>query len=265
MGTARARYLLRFDDLCPTISKERFERFRAIIERHRIRPILAVVPDNRDPELEIDSPDPGFWKAMHALEAAGATIAMHGYRHVCASVAPSILGLHDCTEFAGMDEDTQRRWIRAGLAILRGQGLNPRLFVAPRHGFDRATLRALDREGLGVISDGFATRAHTRDRVIWIPQQLWEPVKKSIGLWTICIHPNTASGHLENMLDLFLIENARQFVSFDEVMNEWIPSSLNLRERLSAEFAMRRVRWRSEADRRRSRGSLQSGSGTQQV
>ena len=86
---------------------------------------------------------------MRSLQTAGATIAMHGYRHLCTSRGKSILGLHQETEFAGVEESQQRQWIRSGLAILRGHGLSPRLFVAPRHGFDRSTLRALAGEGLG--------------------------------------------------------------------------------------------------------------------
>jgi hypothetical protein len=67
MGIARATYLLRFDDLCPTMSKERFDRFMNIVKRHRIRPILAVVPDNQDPELNVNDPDPAFWNRMRDL------------------------------------------------------------------------------------------------------------------------------------------------------------------------------------------------------
>lgn len=243
MAPGRARYLLRFDDVCPTMSKERFRRFLTIIKRHRVRPILAVVPDNHDSDLVIDDPDPSFWAQMLELESAGATIAMHGFRHLCSSAAPSILGLHACTEFAGIDEETQCEWIRTGIAILRNHGLSPRLFVAPRHGFDRATLQALDREGLGVISDGFASRSYLLGDVICIPQQLWEPVKKPEGLWTICIHTNTASAELEEKLDLFLMENWSQFVSFDDVMKD-SPANLGLKERLRADLAIRRIRRR---------------------
>lgn len=226
------------------MSKEAFQRFLTIIKRHRVRPILAVVPDNHDPDLAIDDPDPNFWEQMRQLESAGATIAMHGFRHLCSSTSPSMLGLHDRTEFAGVDEETQCEWIRAGLSILRSHRLSPRLFVAPRHGFDRATLRALDREGLGVISDGFATRTYLLGDVICIPQQLWEPVKKPEGLWTICVHSNTASAELEEKLDVFLTENRSQFVSFDEVMKD-SPANLGLKERLRADLEIRRIRRRS--------------------
>ena len=125
MIPAPAQYLLRFDDLCPTVSRERWRRFRSLIEEFRLRPILAIVPDNCDPELQVSPPDPAFWEQMRALEAAGATIGLHGYRHLCSSRGRSLLGLDRMSEFAGVAIETQRAWIREGLRILRGHGLNP--------------------------------------------------------------------------------------------------------------------------------------------
>jgi predicted deacetylase len=241
MTSAEAHYLLRIDDLCPTMSKERFERFLVIINRHKICPILAVIPDNRDPELTIDDPDPEFWSRMRNLAAAGATIAMQGYRHLCDSPGPSLLGLHSHSEFAGIAEETQREWIHSGLEILRENGLFPRLFVAPRHGFDSATLRALAEEGLGFLSDGFATRPFTRSEVVWIPQQLSEPVKKSHGLWTICLHTNTAPREAEEKLDLFLHEHAAKFTSFDHIIAEKAPPELRWSERIRNAVSIRRM------------------------
>jgi len=58
-----AQYLLRIDDLCPTVSAERWQQFQSLIEEFRLRPILAVVPDNQDPELKVSPPDPAFWIA----------------------------------------------------------------------------------------------------------------------------------------------------------------------------------------------------------
>jgi predicted deacetylase len=242
MASQSAQYLIRFDDLCPTSSRERRELFLAIVARHGVRPILAVVPDNQDPDLKADQPDPEFWDRMRFLEAAGATIALHGYQHLCESSGQSLLGLHEKTEFAGVDEIRQREWIRTGLEILRGHGLCPRLFVAPRHGFDNATLRALFREGLGFLSDGFATRPFTRGEVVWIPQQLWEPVRKESGLWTICIHPNTAPESLERNLDSFLEECRNQFTTFDRVAAQSEPEQLGWAEWIAERMASRRIR-----------------------
>ena len=124
--------MLRIDDLCPTVDADRWALWRALLNEFALRPILAVVPDNRDPELEASPADPSFWAQMRLLEAAGAAIALHGYRHLCTSRGRSLVALHPETEFAGVPEETQRTWIGAGLAILRGHGLHPKLWVAPR-------------------------------------------------------------------------------------------------------------------------------------
>ena len=227
------------------MAKDRFGRFMGIVQRHGVRPILAVVPDNRDTKLSVDNPDPEFWERMRALEAAGATIALHGFRHTCESEGRAILALHARSEFAGVPEEKQRAWIREGMGILRGHGLSPRLFVAPRHGFDCATLLALRDEGLGVLSDGFASRAFRRGGVIWIPQQLWEPVAKRKGLWTICLHTNTARPGLEEKLDLFLRDHAGQFTSVEEVLGRGEPVALRWNERIGEAMALGRRRLRS--------------------
>lgn len=187
-----AQYLLRFDDLCPTIPRQCWQRFLPLIDEFHLRPILAIIPDNRDPSLCLAPPDPGFWEAMRALEAAGATMALHGYQHLCAAAGRSLVPLSRQSEFAGVPEPTQRAWIREGLGILRGHGLTPRIWVAPRHGFDKQTLRALRAEGIAALSDGVARKPFMRCGLVWIPQQLWAPQQKDRGLWTICIHPHTA-------------------------------------------------------------------------
>lgn len=244
-----AQYLLRFDDLCPTVSRSRWQRFLPLIEEFGIRPILAVVPENMDLNLNQSRPDPEFWERMRAMEESGATIALHGYRHLCNSKGESLVPLHHNTEFAGVPENIQRQWIHEGLAILRNQGLNPRIWVAPHHGFDRRTLRALRSEGIGLISDGFARVPFRRGGLIWIPQQLWAPVNKSKGLWTICVHGNTAHRSQVDQLRDFLSRHAGQFTSVERVLTEFEPRRLSLPERLYSTWAL----WLAQASRMRKR------------
>lgn len=238
-----AEYLLRFDDLCPTMARTRWQRFLPLIVEFGLRPILAVIPDNQDAELNLAPPDPAFWEKMRAMEQAGATIGLHGYRHLCESKGRSLLGLHRHSEFAGEPEQTQRQWIREGVGILRGQGLNPRIFVAPRHGFDHATLRALRAEGITLISDGFARVPFKSGGVTWIPQQIWEPVEKESGLWTICIHTNSASDAQVARLHNFLRHYSAQFTTVERVQEELSGGSLGAGEWLRASLALWRVRF----------------------
>jgi predicted deacetylase len=236
-----AQYLLRFDDLCPTLHVERWRRFLPLIEEFGIAPILAVVPVNRDRSLEVASEDAGFWPQMRALEAAGATVGLHGFRHLCQSSGRSLVPLHRNSEFAGVPAERQRQWIHAGAMTLRAHGLHPKVWVAPRHGFDRKTLRALRAEGIPVVSDGFGRVSFQRGGLVWIPQQLWAPAPWEQGLWTICIHSNTASDSSVERLRVFLRQHAAQFTSVERVLEEHRPGRRGLFESLYAELQLRRL------------------------
>jgi predicted deacetylase len=250
-----AQYLLRVDDLCPTMDRARWELVRRLIQETGIRPILAIVPDNHDCDLSVAPADGGFWAGMREMDAAGASIAMHGYRHRCTSRGRSILPLHRNSEFAGIGLETQRQWIRSGLEILRGNGLNPRLWVAPRHGFDANSLRALREEGLPCISDGFARRPFQKYGVTWIPQQLWSPREKQEGLWTICLHPGSIGSAYLNGLHEFIKRHAYQFTSLDRVLREFDLEKLGRWEGLRARLEL----WRVQVRHRRARNRGQSG------
>lgn len=212
------RYLLRLDDLCSTWNRERWERVLALAAAHGVRPILGVLPDNRDPDLICGEVDAGFWPRVRELAAGGATIALHGYQHLAEQRGGGLLPLHEWTEFAGAPFAIQRRWITAGLAKLRGEGLQPELWIAPRHGQDRNTLRALSEAGINVVSDGFAPTPYRRGGLLWLPQQLWAPQEKGPGLWTILMHPNTATSAEICALEAFLTSHRHQFASFAEAL-----------------------------------------------
>lgn len=241
MNAGPARYLLRVDDLCPTVKREPWLRLAALIDELGLQPILAVVPDNRDPELRVSEHDESFWERMCAMEQAGAAIALHGYQHRAGSRARSLVPLHRESEFAGVSALTQRTWIRSGLLLLRSHGLNPRLWAAPRHGFDCNTLFALRAEGISVLSDGLARRPFLRGGLTWIPQQLWGPVEERAGLWTLCLHVNTVTGEQLNSVTAFIRRHTERFTSVEKALAEFPPSRLTLVERLRENAAYARL------------------------
>jgi hypothetical protein len=111
-----------------------------------------------------------------------------------------------------------------------------------------------------VLSDGFARVPFTKGGMTWIPQQLWGPLEKSKGLWTICIHSNSTHGSEVEELHDFLRSHSAQFTSLDRVLAEFPPVRLGPLERLHEVLALWRVRasrvrkgWTHHA--RRSRGA----------
>src|SRR5262245_38354882 len=73
-----SRYLIRFDDICSTMNWLVWDAIESQLIRYAVRPILAVVPDNRDPNLIVDPPRSDFWERVRRWQSRGYTIALHG-------------------------------------------------------------------------------------------------------------------------------------------------------------------------------------------
>ena len=75
-----ANYLVRFDDICPTMNWEAWEQVENVLVSEGIRPMLAVVPDNRDENLEFGQENEHFWSKVRDWQKMGWSIAVHGYQ-----------------------------------------------------------------------------------------------------------------------------------------------------------------------------------------
>lgn len=197
---SECRYLVRFDDICPTMNWAVWDAVEALLMRHSIRPILAVVPDNRDPKLIVDSPRADFWERVRSWQRASFAIGLHGYQHRYVNENAGLMRLNHQSEFAGLSRSEQEAKLRSGLEIFAKQGVRADAWVAPSHSFDRTTVAVLADLGVPVISDGLWHWPFTDVRgVTWVPQQLWDVFSpKPAGIWTVCYHHNNwAPGKIE--------------------------------------------------------------------
>jgi predicted deacetylase len=186
-----ARYLIRFDDLCPTMNWKIWTAIESILLEFNVHPILAVVPDNQDQGLEVDPPRTDFWSNVRQWQARGWSIGLHGYQHLWETEDAGIVGIARRSEFAGLSETAQQTKLQNAIAIFHKEGITPDVWVAPAHSFDKRTVTLLKRIGLSVISDGFALAPY-RDSsgLMWVPQQLWKFRWRPSGVWTVCFHHN---------------------------------------------------------------------------
>jgi predicted deacetylase len=209
-----ARYLIRLDDACDTMQPAKWESVERVLDGHGIKPIVAVIPDNHDPALLFAPRDPEFWVRVQRWAAKGWTIAMHGSTHVMhATQEPLVLPYYRRSEFAGLTLEDQATRVRAGWQLFREHGIEPQIWVAPAHSFDLLTLEAVAREtSIRVVSDGIAWDTYHEHNFYWIPQQLWGFRKRSSGLWTVCLHPNTMDAEAVASLDAKLGDEFRDRV-----------------------------------------------------
>jgi peptidoglycan/xylan/chitin deacetylase (PgdA/CDA1 family) len=218
-----ARYLVRFDDICPTMNWSAWSRIEDILGGLGIAPLLAVVPDNQDSKLKVHAPRADFWQWVRERQAAGWCIALHGYQHYYETRSAGIMGINAYSEFAGLPEAAQRDKLTRALAIFANNGVRADVWVAPAHSFDAVTVNLLLELGVGTISDGFYFRPVSYMGAYWIPQQLWHFRPMPGGLWTVCLHCNRYGESEIAQLRRWLSDYAHAITSVGEVRRIYPP------------------------------------------
>jgi predicted deacetylase len=217
-----AHYIVRLDDACPTMRREIWDPLEQILDQLNILPIVGVIPENRDPSVMCSLEDPDFWGRVRRWERKGWTIAMHGLHHEFHAIPPSstaLLPLHSKSEFVGLTLDEQKERIARAYSRFVAEGIRPKLFMAPSHTFDINTLGALREEtDIRIITDGYALGPYRDGEFIWIPQQLWRFRWMPLGIWSVCLHPNTITEDAFDSLVLQLRRFERRVIAVDTAL-----------------------------------------------
>jgi predicted deacetylase len=186
-----SRYLVRFDDICPTMNWRIWAEIESCLRAHGVRPIMAIVAKNRDSKLVSDIARRDFWERVREWQALGWSIGLHGYEHRMVTTSGGIVGINLKSEFAGLPLETQYTKLQQAVQIFREEGVRPEVWVGPWHSFDSNTLTALQRLGINCISDGLGLHPwRDKSGVLWVPQQQWRFRRMPLGLWTVCYHHN---------------------------------------------------------------------------
>lgn len=215
------RIAVRLDDITADMDWEKFSRFKKMLDRRHVRPLLGVVPDHHDPKLRIDEPREDFWEYLcHLRDDEGYTLCMHGCHHVYTTKKGGMLPLNRESEFAGVPYEEQRDLIRKGQEILKSHGIETTLFMAPAHSYDLNTLMALKSCGFTGLTDGFGNAPYLYDDLIFYPisYRKSDSLKKAYGVTTFVVHCNTLEGKdfhsWEEILD------SQEMISWQEMMEQ---------------------------------------------
>jgi hypothetical protein len=221
--------ILRFDDICPTMRWDIWSEIENALVSSGVKPILAVVPDNRDPVLQAGPPAKNFWERARYWQQLGWTIALHGYQHLYVAQAGGLVTLRKKSEFASLPAGDQKEKLRRGLEIFAAEGIRTRVWIAPGNAFDEVTVSLLPEFGIDIISAGWFWRPFIGPHdVTWAPCQLsiFRPVPP--GVWTVCYHHNCWT-------DLDMAE-------FKQGLQQYRDSIVSLEEAM-AQFPPNRARW----------------------
>lgn len=187
-------YIFRMDDISPTMNWKRFNALLSLFIANDVKPLLGIIPDNRDPGLMIAPPRPTFWETIRTLVREDLVdIAQHGYQHTLeprytAKVPSYLYPRRPYSEFAGEPLEIQIEKVLRGKTILSDEGLDTRYWMAPNHSLDATTLEALRLTGFEAATDGITLSPFIDNSILFIPQQTWRPRWSPGGIQTICLH-----------------------------------------------------------------------------
>ena len=242
-----AKYIIRLDDACPTMNRKNWDRMENLLDKYKVKPMVAIIPNNKDEKLMVDTPDNDFWDKSREWQDKNWEIALHGYEHKYTTQAISIVPINQYSEFAGISLVHQREKIREGIAVFKEQQLSCRLWIAPAHSFDKNTIEALRNESdINIISDGIAFSPYWEHNIYWVPQQLWSVRTMPFGTWTICFHPDMMSEKEFQRLESFLEKNASDVIAMDDL-------NFQKRKKNILEKVFERVYWKILAKKKAKR------------
>lgn len=216
------KYIYRLDDITPGMDWDKFWKYINLFKKHGVKPLLGLVPDNKDPDLIIGEEKIDFWEVMISLQDQRLVeFAQHGYQHVYVTAKTGILssdyGYLAQSEFVGLPYEEQYNKIKSGKEILEGKGIFTDVWMAPSHSFDELTLQVISDLGFRYITDGLGYFPYKMRGLLMVPQQLWYPEKFLFGIFTLCIHANTPDDLFFEALDTFLGKNAGNNISFNDI------------------------------------------------
>lgn len=217
--SSKIKYLVRLDDACPTMDRNKWKKMEAILNKYNIKPMVGIIPNNSDSALEIEAADHLFWTKALDWQKKNWTIALHGYDHVYLTNEGGVNLVHKRSEFAGVSLEIQEQKIEKGIRILKENKIEAKYFFAPSHTFDENTITALrNKSDIRRISDTISAYPYKKDDFVFYPQQLgyFREIKLP-GYWTFCFHPNSMGNDDFNTVDLFIEKNKRKFISFDDI------------------------------------------------
>ncbi len=217
---ARNKYSVvtfRLDDISQQMDDKKFLICKDLFQKYGIKPLVGVVPDNNDKNLNIGSEITDFWEMILALKQEGWSVAQHGHNHIYTTSESGLFSLNRFSEFAGLPYEQQYHKIREGKKILQGHGIETDIFMPPAHSMDENTIRALINNGFKYVTDGRSKYPYIRDGLKFIPCRDHE-FRSKRGLVTICIHSNGLIDSEILHLESFILGNRDKIIDFSEAL-----------------------------------------------
>lgn len=211
---------IRLDDITPDMDWDKFYNFKKLLDQYQIKPLIGVVPDNRDSNLHKEEKKQEFWQYIRQLQEEGWVIALHGYQHLYTTNKSGLFPLNNFSEFAGVPLEKQREMLQKGTELLKSYEIQTNVFMAPGHSFDKNTLRVLKELGYSYLTDGFGKKPYLRKGITFLPISVSRKrsLEKQDGATTFVYHLNEMSEESYKNQVKFFEEYKDNLISYSKFM-----------------------------------------------
>tara|TARA_Y100000590_G_scaffold42743_1_gene45520 strand:- start:224 stop:991 length:768 start_codon:yes stop_codon:yes gene_type:complete len=214
--------LIRIDDIAENMNWDLMEKSELLFEKYGIKPVLGVIPKNKDTELLSYPKKDDFWEKVRIWKNKGWEIAMHGYTHVydTTSKKDDYFNHGGGSEFYGHSLETQTLKIKNGLKKFNDEKIKIRAFFAPNHTYDQNTFVALKNSGINEIIDGYGLMPYIENDIKFIPQLFYKVLALPFGIQSTQIHLNYWNQKDFNVFEQFIIKNHNKIITYDQAVKK---------------------------------------------
>ena len=214
--------LIRLDDIAENMNWDLMEKSELLFEKYSIKPVLGVIPNNKDSHLLSYPRKNDFWERVRKWQEKGWEISMHGFTHVYEknSKKKDYFGYGGDSEFCGHSLDKQISKIKNGLKKFTEEKIKIRSFFAPNHTYDENTFEALKNLGINEILDGYGLMPYTKNKIKFIPQLFYKVYILPFGIQTTQIHLNYWKQKEFDNFEKFIVNNLNKVITYDQALEK---------------------------------------------
>ena len=212
--------LIRIDDIAANMNWNYMDKCEKIFDDLKIKPLLGVIPNNKDPELLRYQLNEKFWDRVRDWKNKGWEISMHGLSHLyeVKTNKKDYFNYGGDSEFYGLDFDTQKNKIKLGIEKFENEKIKVRSFFAPNHTYDLNTLRALRESGIKIIVDGYGLFPYTEHDLFFVPQLFYKEIFLPFGIQSTQIHLNYWSDEYFDSFKKFIFKNKENILDLEQIL-----------------------------------------------
>ena len=212
--------LIRIDDIAANMNWNYMDKCEKIFDDLKIKPLLGVIPNNKDPELLRYQLNEKFWDRVRDWRNKGWEISMHGLSHLyeVKTNKKDYFNYGGDSEFYGLDFDIQKKKIELGIEKFKNEKIKVRSFFAPNHTYDLNTLRALRESGIKIIVDGYGLFPYSEHDLFFVPQLFYKEIFLPFGIQSTQIHLNYWSDEYFDSFKKFIFKNKENILDLEQIL-----------------------------------------------